>query len=402
MRSCSLAAWLCSAIACSHAPAPAGGETTGAGGSSSSDADDTSTSAPERGESTSAAIPLPTSDLLLQGGTVVGLGLVDIAVDDGRISAIGAPGVPLPQDGREVVDVTGQFLAPAFIDSHVHLAYAFDAPTLAKGGIAAAVDLAAPFEFLRSSPAPLQIITAGPMITAIDGYPTQSWGAGGFGLEVAGVDEVGDAVDRVLDAGARVIKVPLGHDPVLSRRELQVLVERAHARDALVVVHALEDASAMLAAEIGADALAHTPTERLSDATVEAWSSRAVISTLDAFGGSTTTLENFARLRAAGATIVYGTDLGNTGIPGIDHNELTLLGRAGLDGAAIIAAGTETPAKLWGFDGLGTIAVGERASVLVLAADPLRDPMTLSEPLAVYLDGVLLPPSYTGGGGIAD
>lgn len=400
MRS-SLVAAAC-LLACSHVPAPGNPDasaTTTTGDPAATDEDSPPPARDDvgdpQGTSTGDPAEVPMGTVVLRGGIVVGLGAADVAITQGRITAIGR-GV----SGDEEVDVRGKFLAPAFIDSHVHLAYAFDAPTLAKGGVAAAVDLAAPLDFLATSPAPLQIVSAGPMITAMYGYPTQTWGAGGFGLEVAGVDEVRDAVDLVLDAGARVIKVPLGHEPALSRRELQVLVERAHARGAKVVVHALEDASARLAADIGADVLAHTPTEALSDATIEAWSSHAVISTLDAFGGSTTTLENFAKLRDAGATIIYGTDLGNTGVPAIDHNELELLGRAGLDGAAILAAGTATPAGFWAFDGLGELAVGRRASLLVLAADPRREPMTLTEPDAVYIDGALQPAIITGGSGL--
>ena len=68
--------------------------------------------------------------------------------------------------------------------------------------------------------------------------------------------------------------------------------------------------------------------------------------------------------------------------------------KAGLDNKAILAAGTTVPAQFWGFgDGLGTLAAGHTASLLILDADPERDPLTLSRPLAVYLDGVLMGPS---------
>jgi imidazolonepropionase-like amidohydrolase len=103
-----------------------------------------------------------------------------------------------------------------------------------------------------------------------------------------------------------------------------------------------------------------------------------VISTLRAFGGSKAAVANLRALRDAGATVLYGTDFGNTTTPGIDGDELALLAQAGLDGAAILAAGTSTPAAFWGLEGFGRIEIGAEAHVLVLDADPTVDPTTLS------------------------
>ena len=110
-----------------------------------------------------------------------------------------------------------------------------------------------------------------------------------------------------------------------------------------------------------------------------------------AFPDLTEPAENVRRLRAAGTTVLYGTDMGYTTFPGVNPQELELLAKAGLDNKAIVAAGTTVPAKYWGFgDGLGTLAAGHTASFLVLDADPEIDPSSLSRPLAVYLDGRLI------------
>ena len=390
MRSAWALAFL-AASACQHVPAPA----SGSSGSSGPDLT-TGDLASESSTATAVVADLGlASGLVVRGATVVGVGRVDLLVRDGRIVELGE----ITENVAEH-DARGQFVAPAFIDSHVHLAYAFDEPTLAAGGIAAAVDLAAPLEFLEESHEPLALIAAGPMITALDGYPTQTWGAGGFGLEVDGVRAVRDAVDSLADAGAGVIKIPLGDEPSLTDDEIVALVGRAHDRGLKVVAHALGDAEARKAALLGVDMLAHTPVEPLTDETVEAWHSGAVISTLDAFGGSAVVVDNLRRLRAAGATVLYGTDLGNTGIPAIDPNEIGLLVAAGLDGEAIIAAGTATAAGVWGFEGLGTLAVGARASFLLLERDPRIDPLVLATPLSVYIDGELQPEPFTADGGI--
>lgn len=327
--------------------------------------------------------PSPPS-VLLQGGTVVGQGLVDVWMRDGRILKVGEG---LTAEGAEVVDVRGRFLVPAFIDSHVHLAYLPEGEAMADGGVAGAVDLAAPIEFLAAEHAPLLVRAAGPMITAAGGYPTRSWGSDGYGLECADAAEAVAAVDRLHDAGATVVKLPITTDPQLDDGAIAVATARAHALGMRVASHALSDDEASRAASAGVDALAHTPTSELSPTTLASWSGRAVISTLGAFGGRATTLTNLAALRDAGATVLYGTDFGNTRYAGIDPDEIGLLQSAGFSGAEILAAGTSAPAAFWGFEDLGAIEAGRAASLLVLPADPLLHPESVVAPEQVWVAG---------------
>jgi imidazolonepropionase-like amidohydrolase len=72
----------------------------------------------------------------------------------------------------------------------------------------------------------------------------------------------------------------------------------------------------------------------------------------------------------------------------VDREELRLLGAAGLDGAAILDAATRVPAERWGWGDLGVLAEGRAASFLVVARDPLQDPLGLAEPVEVWIDGV--------------
>ncbi|MCB9778737.1 MAG: amidohydrolase family protein [Alphaproteobacteria bacterium] len=321
-------------------------------------------------------------------GAALPHGLVaDVAIDDGRIVALGT----LDGTAVAVVDGHDRWLAPAFIDSHVHLAYWEVGPELAAGGVAAAVDLAAPVDIF-DAPAggalrgPLTLLVAGPMVTAEGGYPTRSWGRDGYGIECADADDVRAAVDDLADRGASVIKVPVTSSPVLGPDALAAAADAAHGHGLKVATHALSVSQAAAARTAGFDLLAHTPTDRLSASTIAAWSGGAVVSTLRAFGGADARA-NLIDLQAAGATVLYGTDLGNSRTAAIDGDELTALQAAGLDGAAILAAGTSAPAAFWGLSDLGAVAEGREGSVLLLDADPHADPSTLARPEAVWIKG---------------
>src|ERR671930_442692 len=61
-------------------------------------------------------------DIIIVGGLAVlptGPGSVDIAVDAGRIVAIGSPG-SLPGGANRTIDASGQIVIPGGIDPHVH------------------------------------------------------------------------------------------------------------------------------------------------------------------------------------------------------------------------------------------------------------------------------------------
>lgn len=324
-------------------------------------------------------LPTTPRDVVLRGVTRLPEGdVVDVEIAGGRIAHV-----------TPSTDTSGHFVVSGFIDSHVHLAYAPRALEMAEHGIAAAIDLGAPEDFLTADHAPLHVLAAGPMLTSPGGYPLDSWGARGYGLGVSDPDTARAAVTRLVAEGAAVIKVPIASDARLDDTTLAAIVAEAHARGRKVAVHALSDADALRAARAGVDVLAHTPVQLLATATLDAWAGRAVISTLGAFGGGADTVANLRALRARGVTVLYGTDFGNTATAGIDGRELALLCAAGLEGAAILAAGTATPAAFWGVDAdLGDVSEGRAASVLVLADDPRTTPATLTSPLAVWLDGV--------------
>jgi imidazolonepropionase-like amidohydrolase len=264
---------------------------------------------------------------------------------DGKIVSIET--APIASAGEE--RHTGGVLFPGFVDAHVHLSFS-DAASVVAGGVTAVLDLGEPEVYAFSPHAPLRWRSAGPIITAPGGYPTRSWGANGYGLEVAGRNEATDAVTRLIDHGAAMIKIAIepGAGPVLDPATIAAIAAAAHARGSKVAAHALGASAVRTALGSGVDVLAHTPVEPLPDDLVVALGSAGVtvISTVRAFGAKSSTIANLRALAEAGCPVAYGTDLGNDGIrPGIDVAELEILedvlgGREPALAAATSVAGT--------------------------------------------------------------
>ncbi len=95
-------------------------------------------------------------------------------------------------------------------------------------------------------------------------------------------------------------------------------------------------------------------------------------------------------LHETGVNLVLGTDWGAIyAIPGAaTHDEIALLQQAGLPNDAILAMGTVNAARVLRVgDRLGTIEAGKIADLVLVAQNPLRDPASLRQPLAVVKDG---------------
>jgi imidazolonepropionase-like amidohydrolase len=231
--------------------------------------------------------------------------------------------------------------------------------------------------------------------------------------------------------------------PSLARVRPEVaaaLIEEARGLGLNAIVHAPSLADAKEAIAAGATALAHGVLDPIDEATVDAMRSRPVfyVPTMDIFefladtrsfmagvtsdplverGLSPRALaefrseaysslyrerfpnfgnvrsrlrvlgENLRRLHAAGVPVALGTDMWAFPGPGISI-EMDLYVRAGLSPLDAIRAATQTAARSLAIDAdRGTLEPGKRADVLVLSADPGRDPKNLRRIRAVYKRG---------------
>lgn len=300
-----------------------------------------------------------------------------VVIEGDSIAWIGPRGdAPSADDALDV-----PFLAPGFVDRHVHIELA-DAHAVLAGGVTRVRDLGwTPWRIRaisRLSRMPEfdgpRVDCCGPMLTAPGGYPTdRAWAPEGIAVEIAGPAQARAAVEQALDDGAIAIKVVLNADagPTPSDDDLAAVCDAAHERGRDVTAHVEGRGQTERALRAGVDELAHTPwTERLDDTLVRALARRCrIVSTLDIHAGAAdaaalpTAIDNLTRFVAAGGRVLYGTDLGNGAIPaGVHVAELRHLECAGLSVDDLLAA--MTPARL---------TAGMAADLVGLAADPHDD-----------------------------
>jgi imidazolonepropionase-like amidohydrolase len=310
---------------------------------------------------------------------------VSVVCDGGRIEWVGSD--RLAPEADDELEVDG-FLMPGAADRHVHIGLA-DPGAVLLGGVTAVRDLAWPpdviFPLADASELPTfngpLIRAAGAMITAPGGYPTADrWAPPGTGMQIRGAEEATSAVEGLADRGAAAIKVSLNAEagPTPTDGELAAIVQAARERGLPVTAHVQGAGQAERALGAGVNEFAHCPwSERLSESVLEAAAKAVrIVSTLDiwSFGNVTPELrraaDNMARFRAAGGTVVYGTDLGNGAIPpGIDVREVLLLRETvGMTADEILEALVAGP-----------LESGGPADLIALARDPREDLTALGD-----------------------
>jgi imidazolonepropionase-like amidohydrolase len=330
---------------------------------------------------------------------------------DGIIDRIGPPArVPIPV-GVRVIGAAHTWVGPGIIDAHVHLAFGAAGEAL-RGGVVGVRDLGSPrVDALRRRtghrrpPAGLPYVgVAGPILTATGGYPSTSWGAGGFASFLTTPAQARLAVRGLAGDGVDVIKVavergPDGVLPVPRTAVLRAVVDAAHGAGLRVVAHALTAEAVVRVLDAGVDELAHTPVEPLPEALVErvAAAGIPVVSTLQTFfssGEGRAAAMNAAALHKAGVPLLYGTDLGNAGTrTGVDPRELDRLADAGLGRFGALRAATEGAAGAAGIRlRTGRLEQGRPAAAVLLNGDPLVEPGVWRRPRAVVCDGRLVEP----------
>jgi len=367
-----------------------------------------------------------------------------VLFDDARVVDADFRG-PAPA-GARIVKGAGRTLLPGLIDAHTHAFRQFDLPVLF--GVTTQIDMFTAVPVMQDAKRSMaagrhagqaDLFSAGTLATAPGGHGTQ------FGVPIPTLSSPGEAqafVDARIAEGSDFIKIVLeagGHGAgamnSLDIATATALIEAAHRRGKLAVVHVSTEHDARAALEAGADALVHLflgpapdPTAVDSLARLAKRKNAFVIPTFtvmesmagvrgdDLLGnadlaalvereGATTLKARYgqqarpqllampkavtAALARAGVPILAGTDAGNAGtLYGISmHRELAALVEAGLTPTAALAAATSAPATAFRLGRRGCIATGCKADLLLVEGDPTRDITATRRIVEVWKDG---------------
>src|SRR5687768_14994535 len=202
------------------------------------------------------------------------LGPRDVLVQDGKIAGIGK----LKVTGATVVDGTGKTLLPGLIDSHTHT-WGDSLRTALAFGVTTELDMFTTAEFLRQMKAEqaagkatsrADIVSAGILVTAPGGHGTE------YGMVIPTISTPVEAqafVDARLAEGSDFIKIVLDDGsaygtkiPTIMNETLEDVIDAAHARKKLAVVHPGTLAGMRAAIDAGADALVHLTVDQQPDA----------------------------------------------------------------------------------------------------------------------------------------
>jgi imidazolonepropionase-like amidohydrolase len=398
--------------------------------------------------------PLAAQTVVFTGGTVWdGTGApatpATLMVRDGKIAAVGD--VP-PPGGATVVDLSGRFVIPGFVNAHGHVTgywadegtvggaerLAEDLRLYARYGVTTvnslggeppeAADIRAAQGLIPLRRA--RLLFAGPVISA----RTEA--------------EAREAVREVSARSPDWVKIRvddnLGTTEPMPWEAVSGVIAEAGARGLPVATHLyyLADAKRLLA--MGSGLLAHSVRDRaVDDELVDSLLRRNVcyvptltreVSTF-AYGERPPFLDdpfftrhakgsevarvtapafmqevresrsaaqyrralpraqaNLKKLSDAGVRIAMGTDSGPPGrFPGyFEHMELALMAEAGLSPEAILRSATGVAAACLSLNEVGTLEPGKWADLLVLRRDPLQDVANTRSLEAVYIGGELV------------
>lgn len=345
-----------------------------------------------------------------------------ILIADGKIVAIGtANTVGVPESATRI-DGTGRYALPGLIDMHVHARTA-DLPMYVSSGITSARNMWGT-SFLRAAahvgPAIIPTAMSPALYSAspgVDGRPA-SWPETRFLEDPADADTL---VANLVNEGWLFIKAYSrlslsSYDALVAAAKRHNIRVIGHVPFAVPIEHALENQTTiehftgydrvLSGGMFGAIGWAHVDTtdgDRLARLTQQrgVWNcpTLAVLSNLvssaDAATQQRATRGRAAFLRQlhrAGARLLAGTDAGiGLTSPGTSlHDELQMFVDAGLTPYEALSAATREAAEfLQRTDEIGTLAVGRRADILLLSANPLTDIRNTRRVAGVVLRGAL-------------
>ena len=389
--------------------------------------------------------------MVVDADAAVARGPVDLSIREGRIESLWESTGPPPPGS---IDARGVYLCPGLIDAHVHLFLdaglspreAFlnggDESKLATASKNAAIAIAAGITTVRDCGGPAELlfrfreavncgITPGPRILAAGSPLTRPQGhCHFFGIEIGTPAEARRAVDSQLRLGAEFIKLIAsgggltpGTRPSEADLPLAIMREAAgvaHANGVQVAAHCHAVESIARALQAGVDIIEHASfvlpegpprfdpelAAQLRDEGVAvsptAISGIRIAQTIresgtqnghdrDAVVRLESRRRHIAHFREAGVRLLAGTDCGvaRTSFDSL-ADELREYVDAGMSAADALRSATSDSARILNQPGLGRIAPGCFADLLLLAGNPLESIDHLRNPLLVMKEGEIV------------
>jgi len=367
----------------------------------------------------------------------------DVWVEGGKIKAVGK-NLKVSSDVK-TIEAAGATLLPGLIDSHTH-AWGGALKEAEIFGVTTELDMFTDVKYMQQTKKDqaegkdldlADLRSAGTLATAPGGHGTE------YGIQIPTLSSPAEAqswVDDRIAEGSDYIKIVVddasaygGHRPTLNQETLKAVIDAAHKRSKLAVVHIGNQQEARDVIEAGADGLAHlfadsapapdfakfaaahhvftiptlTVLESVSgtsggeslatDPRLEPYLTSDNIGNLKrSFPKFPTALrekyaeQTVAQLKAARVPILAGTDAPNPGTAhGVSmHRELELLVRSGLTPQQALAAATSVPAAAFHLDDRGSIAPGKRADLLLVKGNPTQDITATRDIASVWKLGV--------------
>ncbi|HEV7665543.1 MAG TPA: amidohydrolase family protein [Chloroflexota bacterium] len=362
-----------------------------------------------------------------------------LLIEHDRITAIGRT-ADFPA-AEPTVDLAGRYIAPGFIDPHVHLAFsaaadaldvlgdalveraAANARTALRAGVTTLADCGSPgrlgLEFQKLS-APRVLVSLQP-ITLPGGHCHH------FGALASGIQQLTTTANQLLDDGADFLKIIASGggtsgatppwEPQYTAVELRAVVDIGHARGRRVVAHCRAPAAIRAAVAAGIDRLEHLTWDTPSGVAYEpalakemaaqgTWADPTLPAGYRAARSNDIPLERrhelerhfgqrypaYRRLtQEAGVRLLCGTDAGT---PFVTFDDFALAPELLVDVAGYTPVQALTAATLWAAESLGLAAdrgsldVGKLADLVVLGQDPLTSVAALRRVEAVMVGGV--------------
>ena len=353
-----------------------------------------------------------------------------LVVESDRFVLVGESGAVEVPAGATHVDLTGRTVIPALVDTHAHLSQTRaelvdDLQRRAYYGVGVVMSLGQDSGDVPFAVRDETIPDAAHYRTAGRGITKPEPGRSEVPYWITTEEEARAAVQELAALDVDLVKIWVddrgGQYEKLTPELYGAVIDEAHQHGLRVTAHvfSLEDAKGLLRA--GIDAFAHGVRDTDVDDEVVALfrehpdvilvpnlPNRGVAEDLGWLSNDLSAEElaalqatytdrpeaqesfavqarNLARLSSDGVRIAFGTD-GN--VAWSAHMELADMVASGMSPHDVIVAATRNSADLLGVSDAGTVAIGQRADFVVLAANPLDEITNTRRIDAVYLGGI--------------